>query len=314
MSTRQNLGFRLIEQRRRRISTANVAPNQPTISHGTPTSTGVTLTGSAFSDSDVGDTHAASQWQVTAAADTGYASPVYSTGDSADLTFTIATGLSASTAYIARVRYKDSAGNYSAYSSNASFTTAASGATVYFYDSYTGDVGQAAFSDGLHPHETGSYGSSGPGAFHCTGTTAKAADTGGHYATFDPGVTDAYTSVRVLHDGGSVGTGVMIRSYGPGDCIWAFIHGSTITLERAASGGATRVALGTATVTWLAGDKIGILESGNNISVYHNDVEVIAPVISTFQSERNVVGFVEIGTSDGLTEIDDLRCVSVVGG
>lgn len=107
-------------------TTGNVAPNQPTISAGTPTSSGVTLTGSAFSDSDVGDTHAASQWQVTTAADTNYLSPVISTGDDAtNKTSYAASGLTASTSYIARVRYKDSAGNYSSYSSNASFTTAA---------------------------------------------------------------------------------------------------------------------------------------------------------------------------------------------
>lgn len=113
------------------------APDQPTISAGTPTSSGVTLTGSAFSDSDVGDTHAASQWQVTTSGDTGYATPVISTGDDAtNKTSYAASGLSASTGYIARVRYKDSAGNYSAYSTSASFTTAAS-VTVYGSDAFT---------------------------------------------------------------------------------------------------------------------------------------------------------------------------------
>lgn len=130
MSTRQNLGFRLIELRRRRMAGANSAPNQPTLSAGTLTSSGATLTGSAFSDPDVGDTHAASQWQVTLAADTSFASPVISTGDDATNKVSYAaSGLTASTNYIARVRYKDSAGNYSSYSTSASFTTAAGGTT-----------------------------------------------------------------------------------------------------------------------------------------------------------------------------------------
>lgn len=123
MSTRQNLGFQLLELRRRK-AVSNSAPNQPTISAGSLTSSGATLTGSAFSDPDVGDTQAAAQWQVTTAADTGYATPVISTGDDAvHLTSYAATGLSPSTAYIARVRYKDNHGNYSAYSTNASFST-----------------------------------------------------------------------------------------------------------------------------------------------------------------------------------------------
>lgn len=105
---------------------ANQPPATPTISAGSLTSSGATLTGSAFSDPDVGDTHAASQWQVTTSADTGYAAPVISTGDDATNKTSLAvTGLSASTAYIARVRYKDSAGNYSEWATSASFTTAA---------------------------------------------------------------------------------------------------------------------------------------------------------------------------------------------
>ncbi len=102
----------------------NSPPATPTISAGTPSSSGVTLTSSAFSDTDGGDTHTASQWQVTTSGDTTYASPVVTTGDDAtNKTSYAATGLTASTAYIARVRHKDSAGNYSSWSSNASFTT-----------------------------------------------------------------------------------------------------------------------------------------------------------------------------------------------
>jgi hypothetical protein len=103
----------------------NAVPNTPTITAGTPSTTSVTLTSSAFSDPDVGDTHAASQWQVTALADTGYATPVVSTGDDAtNLTAYTATGLLPATPYRARVRHRDSAGNYSAYSTSDTFSTA----------------------------------------------------------------------------------------------------------------------------------------------------------------------------------------------
>ena len=55
---------------------------------------------------------------------TGFASAVIDTGDDAtNLTSYAATGLTAATGYIARVRYKDSAGGYSSWSLAASFTT-----------------------------------------------------------------------------------------------------------------------------------------------------------------------------------------------
>ena len=104
----------------------NVPPDTPTISAGTPTAGGVALTSSAFADDDVGDTHAASQWQVTTDADTGFAAPVISTGDDAvNLTSYTAAGLYESTDYRARVRHKDSEGNYSGWSTADTFTTAA---------------------------------------------------------------------------------------------------------------------------------------------------------------------------------------------
>jgi hypothetical protein len=109
----------------------NAVPNTPTINAGTPASTTVALTSSAFSDPDVGDTHSASQWQVTTSADTGYASPVINTGDdTTNKTSYTATGLTGSTAYRARVRYKDSFGNYSSYSTSTTFTTASPGDTT----------------------------------------------------------------------------------------------------------------------------------------------------------------------------------------
>jgi len=60
----------------------NAAPNTPTNSTPMDTATGVsrnpTLTASAFSDSDVGDTHAASQWQIFS--DAGLTSKVWDSG------------------------------------------------------------------------------------------------------------------------------------------------------------------------------------------------------------------------------------------
>ena len=68
---------------------------------------------------------AASQWQVSTAAD--FATTVISTGDRAgtSVTYTIAGGiLSVSTTYYWRVRYKDSEGTYSEWSAATSFATA----------------------------------------------------------------------------------------------------------------------------------------------------------------------------------------------
>jgi hypothetical protein len=104
----------------------NSIPNTPIIGHGTITNTSVDLTGSSFSDPDSADTHAASQWQVTLSADTTFSSPVVNTGDdSTNKVVYTATGLTPSTAYLARVRYKDSAGNYSNWATADTFTTTA---------------------------------------------------------------------------------------------------------------------------------------------------------------------------------------------
>jgi hypothetical protein len=105
--------------------TGNSNPNTPTITAGAPDLTECDLTSSAFGDPDGGDTHAASQWQVTLTADTSYSSPVVNTGDvtGASLTAYTATGLTSGVAYRCRVRHKDSAGNYSAWSASDTFTT-----------------------------------------------------------------------------------------------------------------------------------------------------------------------------------------------
>lgn len=81
-----------------------------------------TLTASAFY-SLYGTTHNASQWQVSAA--TSFASPIYSSGDqSASVSHQIPAILVPSTTYYWRVRYKNSALNYSRWSDAVSFSTA----------------------------------------------------------------------------------------------------------------------------------------------------------------------------------------------
>ncbi|OGO04850.1 MAG: hypothetical protein A2Y91_05390 [Chloroflexi bacterium RBG_13_54_8] len=91
--------------------------------------TGLSLTpmleSSAFSDPESADSHAASQWQITTAPG-DYSSPVFDSGaDTANLTqISIPSDiLEYDSAYYWHVRYQDSHGSWSAYSSETSFTT-----------------------------------------------------------------------------------------------------------------------------------------------------------------------------------------------
>jgi PKD repeat protein len=89
-----------------------------------------TLQSSAFSDPDTGDTHYASQWQITITSG-NYSSPVFDSGiDTINLTqiFLPLGQLSYDTTYYWRVRHQDSYGNWSNWSEETSFTTVASGA------------------------------------------------------------------------------------------------------------------------------------------------------------------------------------------
>lgn len=83
-----------------------------------------TLQGSAFT-SFIGNTHQASQWQVTSTSG-DYSSPVFDSGtDTGNLTSrSISIGtLQRGTTYYWRVRYQDNANNWSRYSDETSFTT-----------------------------------------------------------------------------------------------------------------------------------------------------------------------------------------------
>jgi hypothetical protein len=96
------------------------------------------LTGSAFA-SLYGFTMAAGQWQVSTVSD--FSSTVVNTGDVAgtSVTYNVSSGiLSTSTTYYWRVRYKNSHGDYSEWSTATSFTTAASFGPTVIGESYGG--------------------------------------------------------------------------------------------------------------------------------------------------------------------------------
>jgi len=108
--------------------TTNQMPNTATNSTPVDAAPGVvttpTLTASAFSDPNGGDTHAASQWQVDDNAD--FSSITYDSGEVGDLTsHTLGSSLAGVTEFFWRVRYQDNNGGWSSYSTNTSFTTQA---------------------------------------------------------------------------------------------------------------------------------------------------------------------------------------------
>jgi plastocyanin len=100
---------------------ATPAPISPA-SGATNQSIAPTLTASAFSDSDVGDTHLSSQWLVRNAS-TGF---ITDTGEDPGHKTTLPlSGLTFSTTYFWSVRYRDDRGAWGEYSSEVSFTTVA---------------------------------------------------------------------------------------------------------------------------------------------------------------------------------------------
>jgi len=112
----------------------NTPPGQPSNQSPANGATGIgltpTLQSSAFSDPDVGDTHAASQWQITTTAG-DYNSPVIDNTDGSNLTsLNVPLGnLSYDTPYYWHVRHQDNHGAWSSYSSETSFTTTTPPAT-----------------------------------------------------------------------------------------------------------------------------------------------------------------------------------------
>jgi chitodextrinase len=112
------------------FTTLNRPPDRPIPvsppSGATGTTLPVTLESSAFSDPDGGDTHAASQWQITTNAG-DYGSPVFDNAHEAGSSLTsivvTACSLNPDTTYCWRVRYQDNHGAWSDWSEESSFTT-----------------------------------------------------------------------------------------------------------------------------------------------------------------------------------------------
>lgn len=122
----------------------NVSPaNAATNIGATPTLTGSPLY------SLYGLPMAASQWQVSTVSN--FATTVVNTGDVAgtSVSYNVSSGvLSTSTTYYWRVRYKDSNGNYSDWSTGTSFTTAASFGPTVIGQAYGGGYYAGKINDG----------------------------------------------------------------------------------------------------------------------------------------------------------------------
>jgi len=111
------------------IPAPNQPPNQPGNVSPADEAAGISLTptlqSSGFSDPDAGDTHGASQWQITATSG-DYSSPAFDGQiDNTNLvSIPIPTGkLGYSTTYYWHVRYQDNHGDWSSWSAETSFTT-----------------------------------------------------------------------------------------------------------------------------------------------------------------------------------------------
>ena len=115
------------------FTTLNRPPDRPAAveppAGTTGTSLSPTLESSAFSDPDRGDTHAASQWQITANVG-DYGSPVFDNAHAAGSSLTsivvYSCNLNSSTTYYWHIRYQDNHGTWSDWSEESSFTTQSS--------------------------------------------------------------------------------------------------------------------------------------------------------------------------------------------
>lgn len=109
------------------FTTRDTDPNTPTNTSPSSGATGVSitpaLTASTFSDPDVGDSQTASQWQI--ATDINFNNIIWDTGTTgpASNTTTVSSSLNIGTTYYWHVRYKDSFGGWSNYSTQTRFVT-----------------------------------------------------------------------------------------------------------------------------------------------------------------------------------------------
>ena len=117
------------------VSFVWIATNAPSITspaaNATGIATGATITASAFSSTGA-DSHSSSDWQV--AADIAFGTVIkQALSDTTNKTTWTPGGLSASTTYYARVRYRGAAGGLSSYSSAVKFTTASAAGVTWSY-------------------------------------------------------------------------------------------------------------------------------------------------------------------------------------
>jgi hypothetical protein len=116
------------------MTPSNISPSAGATGIGaTPT-----LTGSSYAHA-YSISMAAGQWQVST--DSAFTSTIINTGDIAgtSVSFNVNSGiLNTSTTYYWRVRYKDTSGNYSEWSTGTSFTTAASFGPTNIGEAYGG--------------------------------------------------------------------------------------------------------------------------------------------------------------------------------
>ena len=181
--------------------TPNQAPNQPgnvsPLNGAINISLGPVLESSAFDDPDIGDTHSASQWQVTTTSG-DYSSLVFDSGTNTTnlVQITIPSGtLNYGTAYYWRVRHQDNHGAWSSYSLETSFTTMATVDTTPPTTPVVTDDGDSATSTAqLHTTWSSSDPESGIAEYqYAIGTSAGETDVV-HW-------TSAETDTEVTHTG-----------------------------------------------------------------------------------------------------------------
>lgn len=109
------------------FATHGPGPAKPTVV-ATPSPTTVVLAGSSFSDTDLGDTHAATRWQVTLNDDASFSAAVYDSGPAGEGAPNLASitieDLEPGVAYRGRCQYRDSEGEWSPWSDVVTWTQA----------------------------------------------------------------------------------------------------------------------------------------------------------------------------------------------
>lgn len=124
-----------------------------------------------FSDTDGGDTHVASRWQISSSQGVSFEdNTVYDSGTSSDLTIHRAsvTPLASASTYYWRVRHQDDKGGWSAYSDETSFTTKAIPTNTvarWFMDEGEGTTAYDASGNGYHGTMNGASWTSGHSSY-----------------------------------------------------------------------------------------------------------------------------------------------------